>query len=452
MKKESNILLFKIIAVAIIAFIFISLGVFKGEFLDGLTYASISRNLAIHQGSIFTLFYNDFLYSKFYEHPPFFFIVESIFFKLLGDHFLVEKLFGFLVFLISTYMIKKILSVKFNQSFSFVFIALFSLIFMGYVWVFKNNMLECLLIPLILSSYYFSIKKNGSIYLNASFASLFFVLAVFTKGPFSLFIGFAFFVEHLPFNKAHFRMNCKFYSIYFLVILTTIICCFLYPDTKEFFTNYIDVQVLKSLQGKREITSRFIYIENCFYLLIPVILVISFYLLKHKSIQLSKFKTEWILILIYSLTILISPKQHAYYVVLIAPFLIIIFTDLFMPLFLNFVELVKLKTSRLISIIVFLIALNGVSLISNYEKPKHSIRKYIELSNHLSLNKEEHFTFSPETSNNWYLIAVLSRYNNHQISVHANYHLALKKINRLNNLDIELINDYYLEYKQLNFK
>ena len=41
-----------------------------GMFLDGVTYAAISNNLAEGLGSFWKLYYTATLYPEFYEHPP----------------------------------------------------------------------------------------------------------------------------------------------------------------------------------------------------------------------------------------------------------------------------------------------------------------------------------------------------------------------------------------------
>src|SRR6218665_3626225 len=64
-----------------------------GMFLDGVTYASIARNLAEGRGSAFTLHYTQTLYPKFYEHPQLQFILQSLLFRVMGDSIFVERLY-----------------------------------------------------------------------------------------------------------------------------------------------------------------------------------------------------------------------------------------------------------------------------------------------------------------------------------------------------------------------
>jgi 4-amino-4-deoxy-L-arabinose transferase-like glycosyltransferase len=65
----------------------------RGMFLDGITYASIARNLAHGRGRFWEPFYTATIYPRFHEHPPLGFWLESLFFRALGDHWWVERLY-----------------------------------------------------------------------------------------------------------------------------------------------------------------------------------------------------------------------------------------------------------------------------------------------------------------------------------------------------------------------
>ena len=64
-----------------------------GMFFDGVTYATISRNLAIGVGDLAhpSLVPGD---AGFYDSPPLVFLLESGFFRALGDHYWVEKIYS----------------------------------------------------------------------------------------------------------------------------------------------------------------------------------------------------------------------------------------------------------------------------------------------------------------------------------------------------------------------
>ncbi len=65
----------------------------RGMFVDGVTYASIARNLAEGRGSFWSPSYTATLYPQFHEHPPLGFWLQSLWFRVLGDHLFVERLY-----------------------------------------------------------------------------------------------------------------------------------------------------------------------------------------------------------------------------------------------------------------------------------------------------------------------------------------------------------------------
>ena len=90
-----------LLRVLLVASIFFILSTFElfipGQFMDGATYASISRNLSQGIGSYWELFYTPYLYPNFIEHPPFFFWIQSLFFKIIGDKWYPEDIMGVLL-------------------------------------------------------------------------------------------------------------------------------------------------------------------------------------------------------------------------------------------------------------------------------------------------------------------------------------------------------------------
>ena len=68
-----------------------------GMFLDGITYASIARNMAENYGSFWRPYYTATVYPIFYEHPPLGFWLQSWAYRLCGDSPYVEAFWGFVV-------------------------------------------------------------------------------------------------------------------------------------------------------------------------------------------------------------------------------------------------------------------------------------------------------------------------------------------------------------------
>lgn len=80
----------------------------KGMFMDGILYAIISQNVAHDVCGIWSLKITDSLYPHFNEHPPLVFALQSLFFKFLGNHYWVERIYSLTTVLVSAYLIVKI--------------------------------------------------------------------------------------------------------------------------------------------------------------------------------------------------------------------------------------------------------------------------------------------------------------------------------------------------------
>jgi 4-amino-4-deoxy-L-arabinose transferase-like glycosyltransferase len=66
----------------------------RGMFVDGVTYASIARNLAQGRGTFWHPSYTATIYPEFYEHPPLGFWLQSLWFRILGDHLFIERAYS----------------------------------------------------------------------------------------------------------------------------------------------------------------------------------------------------------------------------------------------------------------------------------------------------------------------------------------------------------------------
>ena len=117
----------------------------EGMFFDGVTYSAISKNMANGYGSFWNPHYTKVLYSNFHEHPPLVFIIQSFFFRLLGDGFYTERLFCLLMALLTVFGIVKcwaLLSDDAEMKSYYWLPILFWLLVPMVSWSYKNNLLE----------------------------------------------------------------------------------------------------------------------------------------------------------------------------------------------------------------------------------------------------------------------------------------------------------------------
>jgi 4-amino-4-deoxy-L-arabinose transferase-like glycosyltransferase len=298
-----------------------------GMFLDGLIYASISRNMAMGIGDFWTPYYTAIM-QPFYEHPPLAFWLESLFYEVMGDTIYAERIYSFITFLVTGYILVLIWKEvagrdKLMQGWVPL---LFWVSVPTLTWACPNNMLENTMMVFTSLSAYFYIKSKKSYYLLYIFLSSVSVfLGFLTKGPFALF------PLSLPFWVWIFREERKILKTIgdsFLLILfmglPLILIMTLDSQGIESLKIYFEQQVINSITGQREITvnTRFAILFYWFNDLIPSIFIglIIFFIAKRKSIGFVMQNQSWVFILFFLglsavLPIMVSMKQRSFYII-----------------------------------------------------------------------------------------------------------------------------------------
>jgi 4-amino-4-deoxy-L-arabinose transferase-like glycosyltransferase len=162
-----------------------------GMFVDGVTYAVLARNLAAGVGSFWAPSFSTTVYPVFHEQPPLGIALESLAFRLLGDHLYVERLFSILVFALTAVLIVRLWRRLLPAAFDWLPL-LFWVVPSIVTWGAINNMLEAtqalfttlavlLLVDAMLA------ERSGRTLIGAAVAGLTVIAAVLTKGPVGLF-------------------------------------------------------------------------------------------------------------------------------------------------------------------------------------------------------------------------------------------------------------------------
>jgi 4-amino-4-deoxy-L-arabinose transferase-like glycosyltransferase len=313
-------------AIALFLILLLPALVQRGMFLDGVTYAAISKNLSLGVGSFWTPQYTPTLYPVFYEHPPLVFGLQSILFNLFGDRFWVERLYSFLTGLGviggMLYCLRQVLDKQ--KAWLAAAIAVILWISIPQVfWSFRNNMLEntSSVFTLLSVGSFLAFRQKGKPWF-AFFGALFLSAAFLSKGPATLFPLAAPLVAILVFGGSQ---KLKYTATAYTTVV--VLAGLLYLSSEGLQSNlsgYMEAQVLPALEGKREITTdnRFAIIGKFFLegLLSFVLIGIAF--AKRKKVKISTSSIFFFLIaLSASLPMIISLKQRSYYLVPAFPFL-----------------------------------------------------------------------------------------------------------------------------------
>ena len=308
----------------------------EGMFVDGVWYAAISNNLAHGTGSFWAPSFTQTIYPVFHEHPPLAFWLQSLFFRLLGEHFLIERLYCLVVFLISAWVIHLIWKQLFSEKpefalLSFLPVSIWMLnteVFFAY----PNNLLECTMTLFLLLALHQLIKSTfpsgqGHRLAHILTAGILVVLAFLTKGFAALF-PLAFFLLHGMVFREKLSQTVLRSAILGATIAMALFLVFLIPEARAFLSNYLDEQVLAALKGQRTENLRdhrsFLALRLLNSFAIVAAVCLGLYLLSlrsgrgtGKSIPADK-TLRWplfffLLGLSASLPLLISIKQAGYY-------------------------------------------------------------------------------------------------------------------------------------------
>lgn len=96
---------FRLLTLSIVAAAIVPRLAHRGMFVDGVTYAAIARNLAAGRGTFWAPSYTATIYPNFHEHPPLGFWLQSLWFRALGDHWFVERLYAATIALATAWLI-----------------------------------------------------------------------------------------------------------------------------------------------------------------------------------------------------------------------------------------------------------------------------------------------------------------------------------------------------------
>ena len=306
----------------------------EGMFFDGVTYASISRNMAEGQGTFWNPHYTQTLYPEFRQHPPLALGMEALAFKALGDHWWVEKVYSVLTFLLSGLFIALIWKRTTNNIRWAWLPLLFWLAMPLVLWSATNNLLENTMSVFVLLSVYLmvvSYHRNHKFWLVLGGFSLF--LAFLSKGFTGLF-PLVFPILYCIFDPKRKWIQGPIDSLILTVVLAVFagVMFLVFPASLPYLTDYFQFQVIGGGLHEATVNTRF-YIVFCLLLqLIVPLLIVAIILIMRKIVNGDKLKvfefppdkawfyTFLILGLAGVLPIMVSVKQRDFYMLAALPF------------------------------------------------------------------------------------------------------------------------------------
>ena len=302
---------------AIAALLFLPLLFTKGMFFDGLTYASIARNLNEGIGSFWVPSYTPTVHPVFYEHPPFSFGLHSVFYRLFGDQPWVDRIYPYTMYGLSVLMLRRIWVLFVPAGHRAWIPQLLWTLTPTVIWVHQNNMLEAPLAAAVLCVVWLlfegTIKKN---YWWSVLAGIVFFFSLGIKGPVALFP-----LMTLPILATLYSEHRKAALLSMLIMIVVFSSLFsyfyLYQSAFEsFFSSYLDRQLMPTLLGNREQAGGAVQstLEVLKQLALPILVTVIFRIRKKESYSLQRGSVFFFLLaLCGTLPFLFMDRQHHYY-------------------------------------------------------------------------------------------------------------------------------------------
>ena len=305
----------------------------EGMFLDGVTYACISRNMVCGLGSFWNPSYTQTIGHVFHSHPPLAFGLEALFFKVLGDHWWVEKLYSVLAFLFTGLLIALIWKRTTNNLRWAWLPLLFWLVMPLATWCATNNMLENTMSVFVLLSVYLMIvgyQRNHKIWL---FLSAFTLLLAFLSKGFTGLFPLVFPILYCAFDQKRKWIQGPIDSLILLFAVAVFagIMFLVCPGSFGYIKDYIRLQVIGGGLHEATASSRFYIVFALLQqLMIPYVIAMALVICKTRSKVNSKvfefppdkgwFYSFLILGLFGVLPIMVSVKQRDFYMLAALPF------------------------------------------------------------------------------------------------------------------------------------
>ena len=314
----------------------------EGMFVDGVTYASISRNMAEGQGTFWNPHYTQTLYPNFRQHPPLALGLEALAFKAFGDHLFVERLYSVLTFIISGLLIVAIWKRTTNRPNQAWLPLLFWVAMPLVSWSATNNLLENTMSVFVLLAVWLmtqSYQKNNKVWLFLAGISLF---AAFLSKGFTGLFPLVFPIIYCIFDDKRRWIQGPIDTLLLMVTMAVLsgLMFLVFPASLTYLRDYFSLQVIGGGWHEPTVTTRFYIVFSLLQqLVIPALMVVIILIIKKigkaKRVKVFEFPPDkaWfftflVLGLAGVLPIMLSVKQRDFYMLTALPFLALAFGHL----------------------------------------------------------------------------------------------------------------------------
>lgn len=405
----------------------------NGMFFDGIVYAAVANNLAHDVGSLWHFQYSPTFNPNYIEQPPLMILIQSWFFRVLGDGVIVERIYCVLFAGLMVYIIRALWKeFQPEHASAFWFPVLLWIIVPIIPWTYQNNLQEVTMAAfdgLAVLGILFGCRREKWFWLLIGGAMIF--LASFTKGIQGLFPLAIPFLYWLILRKGTVGEMLIKSLMVISVPLVLYSLLFLSPDARLFYQQYFERRLAGSFAGIQNTTSSHFHL--LYQLLEDLIIPIGLCSLMWLWLRLKKekrlFYDQEALLFISiglsaSLPLMVTLEQRKFYLATSIPYFamgLAVWTR-FIPLGLaSKIEILgwNLKRIRQITIIILFCLPFGLPFLINISKRERDLITDLQLlKSHIP--ERSILSIPASMATQWSYHAYFMRYN----------HLALDEKNQ----------------------
>ncbi|MCK9206167.1 MAG: glycosyltransferase family 39 protein [Salinivirgaceae bacterium] len=399
----------------------------EGMVMDGVLYASISRNMSDGLGTFWKPHLSHGLFPEFYEHPPLALGLQSLWFRVFGDSIYVERFYSLFAYFLMGLVIVAIWK-QFTNSYRTGWIPLlFYFSMLKISWACANNMLENTMSVFIGLSILFYLKGicGNKIYLIIV-SGLFLFLATLTKGLVGLYVwGFPFFLWLFNRELKFGRIAINTGILIAVTVIPFALMILFWPEASNNLVPYFNKQVFGSIQNSVTVDHRFFIVIAVVYhavpsLLIAFIILLTAFLKKINWKGANPYYGPAFALLLLALggilPITISMKQSGHYAITVYPYIAIAIGLMLYPVINQLIETINPKSIKLKVFVFFTYGLVGFAILFSYLQMGKISYESTKVSDcHLiiqEIGKNKTINICPEMQTEWSLHGYFARYGN----------------------------------------
>lgn len=292
-----------------------------GMFMDGLIYCNIAANMAEGVGSFWHPVYTATHHPDFYQHPPLAMGMLALFYKLLGTHLWVTKLYMALTMLLCAWLTVRLwMRLGGKRENGWMPLLLWTLI--PIVTHFANQcLLENTMVLFDLGAILLLLRRNRK-WLFGMWAGLLLAAAFLTKGFVGLFplvlplLLWLMDRKNMSFRVMLMQTICMFAGL----LLPLVAIAFAVPEARVYFSNYIQHQVMAGWsQDEVHRWQILVYFLRSTAIALGVVLIV---VVVGKGVGQKPTREHWamwVLVACAVLPMMVSTRQREFYLLTAMP-------------------------------------------------------------------------------------------------------------------------------------